>query len=140
MEHTVTTNWREEEIFDVRVNEHSFIIDGNKQLSTSPKPLLLVSLGGCTGIDVVDMLKKMRVSFERVDVKVTGHLRDEHPKYYDRIEVLYRITGTNIDHSKVERAVTLSKDKYCGVSAMLGKVADIDYRIEYVDPGVNAHE
>lgn len=120
--------------FESKVGDYTIIMDaapkvgGNNQ-GSRPKPLLLTSLAGCTGMDVVSLLKKMRVDFKDFQVDVQGELTEEHPKYYHKIHIIYILKGTGIDRSKVEKAVQLSQDKYCGVSAMLRKSAEITFEI-----------
>ncbi len=108
---------------------------GGQGKGPTPKPLLLVALGGCTGMDVVSMLKKMRVSFSEFSVDVSGEMSDEHPKVYTSITVSYKIKGDNIPYSKIKKAVDLSKDRYCGVNAMLKASCEIKHEI--VGEGIN---
>ena len=95
----------------------------------SPKRLLLAGLAGCSGIDVVSMLDKMRVKFDSLEIDVEADLTDEHPKVYSHIRMVFRFTGEKLKLDKIERAVELSLTKYCGVSAMLRKNCPIDYEI-----------
>jgi putative redox protein len=138
MTHEISSEWKNGMQFETQVNEHSLTIDAEAQFGgvdagPRPKPLLLVSLAGCTGMDVVSLLKKMRVDVTEFTINVTGVLTEEHPKYYHKIHVVYNFSGTDIDQSKVEKAVALSQEKYCGVSAMLSKAADLTYEIVYHD-------
>lgn len=123
--------------FEAQIDEHKMIIDTKAPLGNntgpSPKKLLLTSLAGCTAMDVVSLLEKMRVSFTDFVVEVEGDLTAEHPIAYSDLRIIYRITGNSIDKSKVEKAVKLSKEKYCGVSAMLSKSAPISHSIEYIE-------
>ncbi len=91
-----------------------------------------MSLAGCTGMDVVSLLKKMRVTFEDLKISVDANLTDEHPKIYDAMHITYKFWGVKeADHTKVEKAVTLSKERYCGVSAMLEKASKLTFEIVY---------
>ena len=122
--------------FESEINNHIIIADadpkfGGEDKGPRPKPLLLISLAGCTGMDVISLLKKMRVEIDDLKIEVSGELTEEHPKYYHKIDLVYRIKGKEINKKKVEKAVNLSQEKYCGVTAMLKKVADISYTIEY---------
>ncbi len=124
--------------FIASVNGHEIVLDAEEQfggnnLGPRPKPLLLVSLIGCTGMDVISLLRKMRVPFEDVKVTATGELTDEHPMYYKKIHIVYKICGKDLDKAKVEKAVTYSQERYCGVTAMLEEKADITYEIIYED-------
>ena len=125
----IVTHWKKEDEFVATVSGHDILMSANPDKGSSPKQMLLAGLAGCTGIDVVDMLKKMRVEFEAFSITVCAHQTDEHPKIYDHIKILYTFTGKNIDKSKIEKAVKLSKEKYCGVSAMLAKASTIKFEI-----------
>ena len=91
------------------------------------------SLAGCTGMDVVSLLKKMRVSISGFEMDIEADLTKEHPKIYSEIRLVYRFYGTNFKKEKVEKTVQLSQERYCGVSAMLKKNSSIKYSIEYVE-------
>ncbi len=84
----------------------------------TPMELLAVSLAGCTAMDVVTILQKMREPVEGLSVEVSGEKADEHPKRYTTLEIVYRLKG-ELDRRKVERAIQLSEDKYCSVEATL---------------------
>ncbi len=96
----------------------------------TPMELLLMALGGCTGMDVVSILRKMKVSFESIEIEIKGEQVSEHPKTYNKIELVYKLKGENIPKDKVNRAIELSQEKYCSVSAMLTPKAEINYTIE----------
>ncbi len=96
----------------------------------SPMELLLVSLAGCTGMDVISILKKMRQDVKNFKVVVTGERAEEHPKVYTKINIHYHFEGNGIEKDKVERAIELSYTKYCSVSAMLKKSCDVSYTYE----------
>lgn len=134
MKNKVDINWMEDMAFEATVNDHKIILDaveavGGKDRGPRPKPLLLLSLGGCTGMDVVSMLKKMRVEYEALNIEVEGDLTDEHPKVYHSITIIYRFKGKDLPMEKLEKAISLSQERYCGVTAMLAKAAKIDYKI-----------
>jgi putative redox protein len=105
---------------------------GGQNTGFRPKPLLLASLSGCTGMDIVSLLEKMRVSFSDFEMNVQAELGDEHPKQYQSIELEYKVKIAEGDRPKFEKAVHLSQDKYCGVSAMLAKVAPIRFKITWL--------
>ncbi len=120
--------------FKGQVNGHSLTMDADAQFGGGdagprPKPLLLVSLGGCTGMDVVSLLEKMRVEFSDLQIDVEGDLTDEHPKYYHAIRIHYQLKADEKDLPKIEKAINLSQDKYCGVSYMLAQLAEISVKI-----------
>lgn len=96
------------------------------------KRLMLSSLAGCTGIDVVSILNKMRVSFNQFSIEVEAQLTEEDPKIYDKVTVTYRIKLAADDQIKMEKAVNLSAEKNCGVMAMFKKFADVQTKIEYL--------
>jgi putative redox protein len=97
-----------------------------------PKPLMMVSLAGCTGMDVVSLLKKMRVEFESLTIRVEGDLADDHPKLFTAMHIIYEFKGNDLPMDKLEKAVTLSQEKYCGVSATYKKAMNISYEIKIV--------
>lgn len=130
----VNVNWSGDMAFDVEINGFNLKIDadekvGGQNQGPRPKPFLLVSLGGCTGMDVISILKKMRVEPDYFNVEVSGELTDEHPKYYNKLHIRYIFKGENLPMEKLEKAVNLSQDRYCGVSAMLNKAATITHEI-----------
>ena len=81
-------------------------------------------------MDVVSLLKKMRVEFSDLSIKIEANLTDEHPKYYDKIHLIYSIKAKEEDRAKVEKAVNYSQERYCGVSFMLAKAAELTYEID----------
>ena len=105
---------------------------GGKNIGTRPKALMLVSLAGCTGFDVVSILNKMRVNFSEFSVNVEGHLTENEPKTYDAVHINYSIRVKKEDEEKVLKAVKLSKEKYCGVSKMFESFAKVTFEINYV--------
>ena len=136
MTHTSSLTHLEAEKFDVLQNGKIIRIDGAQEsISTGvrPKALILSSLAGCTAIDIVDLLKKMRIEFSDFKIEVAGELTEEHPKIYHAVHLTYFIRLNNEeDKSKMERAVNLSQDTYCGVSAMIRKFADLKVNIQYL--------
>jgi putative redox protein len=93
---------------------------------------MLVSLVGCTGFDVVSILNKMRVNFSDLSISVDGHLTESEPAIYDKVVINYTIKVSKEDESKVEKAVKLSKEKYCGVSKMFDAFAEVSSKIHYL--------
>ncbi len=106
---------------------------GGNNHGPSPMELLLVSLGSCTGISFVDILRKMRQGVSRVEIHVEGVIGDSEPHVYTDLDVLYIVHGTDISPAAVERAIHLSKTKYCGISAMLSKAANIKTHFEIMN-------
>ena len=95
-----------------------------------PKPLMLNALTGCTGMDVVSLLKKMRVDFKDLEINVAAEMTEEHPKYYNKIYLTYSIKAHEKGRAKFEKAVNYSQERYCGVSFMLLKAAELRYEID----------
>ena len=132
MTDTTQANWKDGMAFDVELEGHSFGIDadeafGGRGHGPKPKALLLSALAGCTGMDVVAMLRKMRMPWDDFSLRVDGELTDEHPKHYHRIHITYEFSGDELDPNKIKKAIDLSQTKYCGVSAMLSHDAQITY-------------
>ncbi|MCK9290881.1 MAG: OsmC family protein [Bacteroidales bacterium] len=134
MKNKVDLTWSGDMSFEAEVNGFKLVLDadehvGGQNKGPRPKPLTLVSLGGCTGMDVVSILKKMRVEPEYFNVEVEAELTDEHPKFYHKIMITYTFKGDNLDKSKLEKAVSLSQDRYCGVTESLRHSAKIESKI-----------
>ena len=126
-------SWKDGMAFEAELEGFSFGIDadpefGGRGLGPKPKGLLLTSLVGCTGMDVVAILGKMRLQPKRVDVSADGELADEHPKSFATIVIRYEIDG-ELPPNKVDRAVRLSEDRYCGVRASLGPNVKVESEI-----------
>jgi putative redox protein len=100
---------------------------GGDSSATKPLELLLVALGGCTGMDLVSLLHKMRVEFAAIEMNITAERAEEHPTVYTRVDIEYVITGAAVDEDKVKRAIDLSQEKYCSVSAILRKNCPVNY-------------
>lgn len=120
--------------FEMDINGHKLITDasaeiGGQDLGYRPKALLLAGLIGCSGIDVMMILNKMKVEVEDVNIEVEADTVDEDPKVYKYIKLIYRVKGKNLPLDKIQRAVDLSMEKYCGVSAMLSKAVPITYEV-----------
>jgi putative redox protein len=123
--------------FKSNVKGHDVIIDvdktsGGNDLGTSPKILMLVSLAGCTGLDVVSILNKMKVTFSDLSIKISANLTETDPKIYDDVMVTYSIKVDKENEDKVQKAVNLSQDKYCGVSEMFRAFAKLSHSIEFL--------
>jgi putative redox protein len=100
--------------------------------ATKPLELLLIALGGCTGMDIVPLLKKMRQDVTGVELNITAERSEDHPKVYTKIDIEYVVTGRGIEENKVRRAVDLSQEKYCSVSAILKKACPVSYTVSVV--------
>jgi putative redox protein len=100
--------------------------------ATKPLELLLIALAGCTGMDIVPLFKKMRQDVTAVELNITAERSGEHPKVYTRIDMEYVVTGKALEEDKVKRAIELSQEKYCSVSAMLKKACPVSYTIRII--------
>lgn len=136
---SVTTKWLGNMAFETDVHGHKIILDAGPQVGgenrgPTPKPLMLSALGGCTGMDVISILKKMQVEVESFSVKVETEVTEEFPKHYTKMHVIYEFTGKDLPIDKLKRAVELSEEKYCGVSAVYRKAIEMSSEIK-----VNQH-
>ena len=137
MAHKTSTHWKGGMRFESdNPSGNSVLMDTNStgvdlQQGLSPKAMMLSSLAGCSGIDIVDILKKMKITDYDLKIVVEGELTDVHPKYYHTVAVNYYFSGANIDPKKCERAVQLSVDKYCGVMEMFRKFASVNTYIHF---------
>ncbi|MDX2301261.1 MAG: OsmC family protein [Microscillaceae bacterium] len=118
--------------FDHRETHFDAVELAKNPQGVSPKTMLLSSLAGCTGMDVVALLGKYKVPFSDFDLEVSGEVTDTHPKYFHKIHVIYQIKVAEEHREKVEEAIQLSREKYCGVQAMLNKAAEITHEIKYL--------
>ena len=117
---------------------HSITMDGppeigGENLGVRPMEMLLLGVAGCTMIDVVTTLKKMRQELTHCETKVNAERADEHPKVFTNIHIEFIVKGHDLDPKKVEKAITLSAEKYCSASIMLGKTASITHDFEIVE-------
>lgn len=124
--------------FEVDLNGHKLITDasidnGGDNSGPGPKSLLLAGLIGCTGIDVALILGKMKVEYDDLDIEVETYHTDEQPRVYKDIHMVYIFKGKNLPLDKITRAVDLSMEQYCGVSAMLAKHTPITYEVVLED-------
>ena len=128
MAKTITT-WKKGHEFEAEHEGNKILIDGSTENGHGPKALLLSALAGCSGIDVVDVLTKMRVDFSDLIIEVEAEQTEDHPKVFKDILITYKIRTAAKNKDKVKKAIDLSLEKYCGVSAMLKKNSRIDYSI-----------
>ncbi|MDB5251340.1 MAG: OsmC family protein [Flaviaesturariibacter sp.] len=127
-----TTTWKSGLAFD-SVQPNGAKIEINATSGFSPKALLLSGLAGCSGVDIVDILEKMRVPFAGLVMEAEAEQTDDYPKVFKEIHVTYRIRTEEANRDKVVKAIELSLDKYCGVAAMLKKNSAIRYTL-HIDP------
>ena len=112
MKSEVSVNWLEDMSFETEINGHRLVIDaseefGGKNKGPRPKPLVLLALAGCTAMDVISLFKKFRMDVKDLKITVEGDMSEEHPKQYTKMNVIYNITGNNIDIKKAE--ITIKK-------------------------------
>lgn len=133
MQHITESRHVDNMAFDALIDGHTVRFD-SKEGNTGPRPkaIILNSLAICSGFDVVPILEKMKVDFSDFSIKTTGDLTDDIPSVYSHIHMEFRIKTAKENHTKIERAVQLSTEKYCGVYAMLIKVCTISQSITYL--------
>jgi putative redox protein len=133
---TASIQWiGEEKFFATSPSGHAITIDSDRSSNKAPGPmeLVLMALGACTATDVVSILKKKRQKLEGLEVVCSGERASEPPTVWIRLEILYRLRGS-LDEAAVKRAIELSEQKYCSVSAMLQKTATLTWRHEILPP------
>lgn len=138
MKHTVDMSWIDKVAFEADMDGHKMVVDatvesGGSDLGVRPKKLMLTALAGCTGVDVIMILKKMKVVPEAFNVIVEADVTDEHPKHYNKMKVIYQFKGKNLPMEKLERAVKLSETTYCGVTAVYQKAMEIESEIRVIE-------
>ncbi len=120
--------------FEGELEGHKIPIDadpsvGGENIGPKPKGLSLTSLAGCTAMDVISILRKMKAEPEEFWVEAESELTEDHPKVFTGITITYYFRGGEVTREKAEKAVHLSHERYCGVSAMLSKAAPIETKI-----------
>lgn len=129
-----TAMWLGGLAFSVEQDSHKFIIDGSEEFGGKdrgprPKNLLLTALIGCTGMDVVSILKKMKVENYNLTVIASGEYTEDHPRVFKFINIEYLFRGNKLPEKEIERAVSLSQDRYCGVTAMFRDSFQLNHKI-----------
>ncbi len=102
--------------------------DGGEGAGYRPKALMLSSLAGCSGLDVASLIKKMKLEVADFHIETIANLTDEHPRYYDKVVIEYHFHGKNLKEDKLQRAVDLSVEKYCGVMEMFRRFAELEIK------------
>jgi len=138
MKHEATVRWAGRMTFIGKAGTNHLVpmdttpdFDGDGS-ATKPLELLLIALGGCTGMDIVPLFRKMRQDVTAVELNISAERSGEHPKVYTKIDIEYVVTGRNLEEDKVKRAVDLSQERYCSVSAMLKKACPVNYTVRIV--------
>lgn len=135
MEHIVETAFVSDRVFKAVIDDQELVMDSpvdGPSAGPGPKKLMLASLGGCTGIDVVSILEKMRVEFSHFSISTRAELTGDHPKVYTAVYIIYTIRVKEEDQQKVKKAVDLSREKYCGVMAMFEKFSTVNSEIRFI--------
>jgi putative redox protein len=133
-----TTKWVEALAFDATADSgHTVRIDtsvegGGLGSGMNPKKMLLGALSACSGMDVVEILKKMKVAFTSLEIVAEAEQTEDHPKVFKFVNMVYRLDAKPEDMDKIKKAAALSHDKYCGISAMLTKHCTVSYTIELI--------
>jgi putative redox protein len=138
MKDSVVINWEKGMAFEANVDGFKIRLDaknehGGMNSGPRPKPLMMVALAGCTGMDVVSILEKMHVELGGFSVKVDGDITDEHPKHFTKMHIIYGFKGDDLPIEKLRKAIELSHERYCGVSASYRKAMEISYEIKIID-------
>ncbi|MCF6182938.1 OsmC family protein [Lutibacter sp.] len=134
----IEVSWKGKMLFESVTDEGSVLIDadevvGGQGKGLRPKKMMLTSLAGCTAMDVISLLKKMRAEVANFNVLVEANLTDEHPKYYDKVHVTYQFFGSDFKKDKIEKSVNLSVERYCGVMEMFRQFAKVTTEIKYIN-------
>lgn len=134
MEHIVTTTWKGKMHFEsTNPSGETFLINaaaenGGEGAGLRPKAMMLSALAGCSGLDVASLIEKMKLEVDDFKIETIANLTEEHPKVYDAVTVEYHFYGTNLNEAKLQRAVDLSVEKYCGVMEMFRQFAKIEIK------------
>lgn len=134
MKHVVDLAWKQNLAFECEMDGHRLIVDASREgggddLGPRPKKLMLTALAGCTGVDVIMILQKMRIHPQAFNVVVEGDLTEEHPKRYHQMKIIYQFKGKDLPLDQLEKAIKLSEEKYCGVMASYRLAMDISREI-----------
>ena len=135
-QHEVETQWMGKMQFNALVNGHTIIMDapervGGEDNGPIPKPFVLTALSGCTGMDIVSILRKAQKEVQDLSIKVTGELSKQAPIQYVSMHVNYDFKGDPLYKDAALDAVNLSQEKYCGVSSMLKKAVPVTWEVNY---------
>jgi len=133
-QHEIETQWMGKMQFNSLVNGHTVIMDapervGGEDQGPIPKPFVLSALSGCTGMDIVSILRKSNHEVNGMDIKVTGELSKSQPIEYISIHVVYTFEGNVSNKEAAIEAVTTSQEKYCGISHMLRKAMPVTWEV-----------
>ena len=135
-QHEIETQWMGKMQFNSLVNGHTIVMDapervGGEDHGPIPKPFVLTALSGCTGMDIIAILRKEKITLDDLTIKVTGELTKQQPIEYISIHVVYDFRGDDIFKNAALNAVTISQEKYCGVSSMLKKALPVTWEVYF---------
>ena len=135
-QHEIETQWMGKMQFNALVNGHTVVMDAPERVGGDdngpiPKPFVLTALSGCTGMDIVAILRKANKEASDFSIKVTGELSKQAPIAYIAIHVVYDFKGQPAHQAAALEAVNLSQEKYCGVSQMLKKALPVSWEVNY---------
>ena len=138
MKDTININWLGNMAFEAELDGHKITLDassnvGGENRGPRPKPLMLIALAGCTGMDVVSIWKKMRISVDKMSVTVEGELTEEHPKHFHSMHIIYTFYGKQLSKEKIQKAIDLSQERYCGVSYTYRKALKLTSEIKLIE-------
>ena len=134
MTNQITTKWLGNMAFESNnPSGNNLIIDvapenGGEGMGYRPKALMLTALAGCSGLDVASLIKKMKLEVQEFRIETIANLTEEDPKYYDKVLIEYHFTGDNLNEKKLQRAVDLSVEKYCGVMEMFRQFSRLEIK------------
>ncbi|NCI47889.1 OsmC family protein [Sediminibacterium soli] len=136
MKHEIETQWMGKMQFNALVNGHTIIMDapervGGEDQGPIPKPFVLTALSGCTGMDVIALLRKQGIQLDDLNLKVSGEISRQPPIEYISAHIVYEMKGAAAHQSAAFDAVMLSQEKICGVSHMLKKIIPVTWQIVY---------
>lgn len=138
MKDSTKVTWKKDMAFEADIDGYKIMVDANPESGGTgkgprPKPLMMVALAGCTGMDVISILQKMRVEIDDFSVKVEGDLTEEHPKHFIHMHLVYEFKGKDLPFDKLEKAINLSQERYCGVEVSYRKAMEITHEIKIVE-------
>jgi putative redox protein len=138
MIHQVELNWKGKMHFESEGPGGKVLIDGAEEFGgegkgVRPKAMMLSALAGCAGMDISSLLKKMRAEVAHFSIDVAGELTDEDPKYYHKVKVTFTFFGSDFKKAKIEKAVKLSVERYCGVMEMFRQFAEVTVATAYIE-------
>ena len=136
MKHEIESQWMGRMQFNSLVNGHTVVMDapervGGEDLGPVPKPFVLTALSGCTGMDVVALLRKEGKELKNLNIRVSGEISKQAPIEYVAAHIVYEMEGSEEDLQSALQAVTISQEKICGVSHMLKKIMPVTWQVYF---------